>query len=300
MNLNDLHMAVVVGREGSLSAAAVRLGVAPGTLSKALARLERATRVRLFERLARGMRPTEMGLAFLARAQRMDLDAADLYAQLRDLRQGRLGLLRLGLGQGIPDRWVEPVARTLVQRGVRLELMGGITDSLARAVGVGELELAVIGLAAAPGGGLAWQRLRDDPMQPMAPPGHPLVEAGRAVRWSDLAAAAWIVPARGTATWAEFERNFERNGLVAPEPVVTSRSSGRERVLAEALGALMLVPRSTRQAGTDLASGLVPVPVSPAWASARGVGVVHRAGGYLSPAAELAIRLLREVTDRGD
>lgn len=300
MNLDDLHMAVVVGREGSLSAAAVRLGVAPGTLSKALARLERATRVRLFERLARGMRPTEMGLAFLARAERMDLDAADLYAQLRDLRQSRRGLLRLGLGQGIPDRWVEPVARTLVARGVHLELVGGITDSLTRAVGLGELELAVTGLAAAPGGGLAWQRLRDDPMQPMAPAGHPLADAGREAGWNELAAARWIVPARGTATWAEFQRNFEHHGRAAPEPVVTSRSSGRERLLAVALGALMLVPRSARQAGDDLAPGLVPVRVSGGWASARCVGVVQRAGGYLSPPAELAIGLLRDVMERGD
>jgi DNA-binding transcriptional LysR family regulator len=111
MDLNDLHIAVVVGREKSVSAAAVRLGLAPGTVSKAITRLERQTKVHLFERLARGMRPTEIGTAFLQLAQNMDLAAEDLYAQMRDLRQAKAGTLRLS------NRWW-PVASRFKSRAV--------------------------------------------------------------------------------------------------------------------------------------------------------------------------------------
>ena len=78
MNLDDLHLALVIAEEGGLTGASGRLGITPGTLSKAVTRLERTTKVKLFERMPRGMRPTEFGNAFLKRAQRIDLDASDL------------------------------------------------------------------------------------------------------------------------------------------------------------------------------------------------------------------------------
>lgn len=294
MDTDDLHMAVVIGREGSLTAASARLGVAPGTLSKAVARLERATKVKLFERLPRGMKPTELGAVFLKWAQRIDIDAHDLHAELRDLRQSRSGVLRLGIGHGIPDHWLKPVATDFIDRGVSIDLCGGVTDSLMRGVALGEIEFAVIGLHQAPGEGLAWEAILADPMQPIAPLAHPLAASGRTVSWQELAEARWVVNSPGTSTYSEFQENFTRRGIRPPQVAVASRSSKRERMLAIALDALMLAPRSSLNEPEQRSRFAVVAPIG-GWHSPRRVGIVHRAGGYLSPSATRAIELLKEV-----
>lgn len=293
MNLDDLHLALVIAQEGGLTGASARLGITPGTLSKAVTRLERAVKVRLFERLPRGMRPTEYGRAFLKRAQHIDLHASDLYAELRDLRQTRTGMLRCGIGDGVPHRWVRVMALSLIERGVNLDLSGGMTDSLTRAVAAGELEFAVIGLRRTPENALGWEPLIDDPMVPMAPAAHPLARTKGAISWDRLAQARWITMARGTSTRTEFEANFRARGLEPPEPVLTSRSSQREVMLMHSLDALMLVPRSI-MSNAQIREPLTAIEPEGGWQSSRRLGIVRRNGGYLGPSAMRAIEALKE------
>jgi LysR family transcriptional regulator, regulator of abg operon len=293
MDLNDIHIAVTVGREGSVSAAAIRLGLTPGTVSKAISRLERQVKVKVFERLARGMRPTEIGSAFLRQAQSMDLAAEDLYAQMRDLRQAKAGTLRIGLGHGVPDRFVLPVIEQLVERGVRLQVSGGMTDSLRREVALGDLDFAVFGLFQPPGEGLAWNPLAFDPMVPMAPKGHPLMDYRQAVPWKELAKARWILTGRQTSSYREYEQNFDSHGLKAPTPTVLSQSSLREVALAITTNAVVLMPQSmTADANAAKLSSVHPVG---GWQSERHIGLVYRDGGYLGPAAQQAIKKLTEM-----
>lgn len=298
MDLADIHIALAVARAGSISGAAEKLGITQPTLSKAISRLERETKIRLFERLARGMRPTELGHAFLAYAQRLDLNATDMYAALRDLRQAKAGTLRLGIGQGVPDRFVANLAQALTSHGVSLDLSGGMTDSLQRSVAVGDLEFALIGLARSPGTGLKWIPIRDDPMQPMAPPSMPLARVRSEVSWSELARARWIVPAPGTASFLEFEKNFREHGHEHPVPIVASRTSNREIPLALALDAIVLITRSLAEEPPVREQFRLIRPEG-GWASRRKLVLVHRQGGYLSPAARKALETIRETMAHG-
>jgi len=314
MDLNDLHLAVVIAREGNMAAASQVLGLSQPTLSKAVARLERETKVRLFERVARGMRPTELGRAFLARAQQLDIAAADLHAQMRDLRQSRAGELRFGVGLGLPDHWIMPAVRALADAGVRVHLSGGMPDALLPRVALGELAFCLSGMSAAPGrlqqaraageaddasasavpgGNLAWEPLRPDPILPLAPVGHVLAQGRRRPSWAQLAAARWVVPGVGTPTHAEFLRNFDAQGQ-QPQWLLISQSSQRELALAESLDALVLGARSRLQ-DPAVCARFVPVTPPGGWSSTRQAALVYRAGGYLSPAAERAMGLLREA-----
>ena len=297
VDLDDIRIFLAVAREGSLAGASERLGTTQPTLSKAVARLERENKVKLFERLPRGMRLTDVGDAFLRYAERLDLEATDLYAALRDLRQARAGVLRLGVGQGVPDRLVTAMAGQMIGTGVDLDIAGGMTDSLQRAVAIGELEFAVIGLMQAASPGLTWTPLRDDPMQPIAPADHPLASTDQPVAWSVLAAAKWIVPGSGTASFDEFQRNFHDRGLPAPRPCVASRTSHRELPIAAAIGAIVLVPRSlAEEAGRVL--NFVSVRPEGGWSSSRELGIVRRQAGYISAAAQKAIDCIREAAGR--
>ena len=296
MDLNDLHLAVVIAREGNLAAASHVLGLSQPTLSKAVARLERETRVRLFERVARGMRPTELGLAFLERARQLDLAAGDLYAAMRDLRQARSGLLRFGIGQGVPDHWVTPVVRALVDDGVRFEISGGMPDAILPRVALGELEYSLSGMSGVPEPGLAWEPLAADPIVVVAPLAHPLVRLRKKPAWAQLAAARWIVPAANTPSHGEFVRNFAQHGLV-PQPIVLSHTSQRELTLGLALNALVLLSRS-RLDTPGVRDAYVVLEPPGGWPSARQIALVFRKGGYLSPAALRAMELTRETVHK--
>lgn len=293
MDLNDVHLAVVIAREGSLAAASHVLGISQPTLSKAVARLERETRVRLFERVARGMRPTELGHAFLARARALDLAAADLHAAMRDLRQSRAGLLRFGVGQGVPDHWISPVVRVLADAGVRFEISGGMPDAIVPRVALGELEFSLSGLSGPPGVGLDWRPLAPDPIVVLAPRTHPLAAPGKRSSWAQLARARWIVPASKTSSHEEFLRNFAQHGPV-PEATVTSHTSQRELMLGLALNALVLVSRSRLETPGLLEDYAVLRPPG-GWASSRQIALVFRKGGYLSPAAQRAMDLIGQT-----
>ena len=67
---------LVLAREGSLSAAARRLGVEHTTVARRADALEQSVGVRLFDRLPRGWRLTAEGQALAERAERMEQEAA--------------------------------------------------------------------------------------------------------------------------------------------------------------------------------------------------------------------------------
>jgi len=296
MDLEDLHLAVVIASEGSIASASAVLGISQPTLSKAIARLERQLKVQLFERLARGMRPTEIGRTFLDSAARIDLAANDLLANLRDLRQARAGVLRFGFGQGIPDHWLLPVISSLTESGVSLDLSGGMPDSLVPRVAKGELEFALMGFSGVPGGQLEFEPLKSDPILPVAPIRHPIARKKGIASWEQLARMRWIVPPPGTSTRADFERNFTDRGL-SVSPLIVSSSTQREVMLAIALDALLLLPRSKIEA-QRVRSAFVAVSPPGGWRSPRRIGLVYRKGGYLSPSAKQAMKLLRRSVAR--
>jgi DNA-binding transcriptional LysR family regulator len=78
MELRELRVVVAIADEGSVARAATILHLSPSSVSHSLTTLERKLGARLFHRLARGMVPTEVGVAVLAPARRAlrEVDAA--------------------------------------------------------------------------------------------------------------------------------------------------------------------------------------------------------------------------------
>ena len=77
MTLTQLRYAVEVADAGSITAAAGRLFIAQPSLSKALGELEAEMGIVIFERSARGVRPTEEGVRFLSYARQV-VEQADM------------------------------------------------------------------------------------------------------------------------------------------------------------------------------------------------------------------------------
>ena len=85
---DDLRSFLAIAREGTLSAAARRLGVRQSTMGRRLAALEEKAGVRLFERTPRGLRLTAAGEAARAEVERMEhaAQAAERAVSGRDIR----------------------------------------------------------------------------------------------------------------------------------------------------------------------------------------------------------------------
>jgi LysR family transcriptional regulator, regulator of abg operon len=293
MQIEDLVWFSAVAKMGSISAAATTLGISQPTLSKAMARLEHSTRTPLLTRQARGVKLTPFGLVMRDYAQRLELTMGDMMAQLRDMRQGKGGLLRWGIGAGVPNDWVLDACSTLHADGIALEIVGGMTDVLMQELLQGSLDVLLLGT---PGGvepPAKWQRLASDPMQPIAPLAHPFARE-RKLSLQQFAQASWLLPGPQTFTRKDFDACFQRAGLTPPQPAVSSRSSQRDLVLAKQLGLLMTLPQSLTQSPEVLKDfRILPVPTQ--WQSRRELGFVWRGDGYRNPLIKRCIKLVQQT-----
>lgn len=105
MDLNAVQMFVSVVQAGSLSAAALRIGIPLPTLSRRIRELERELKVQLLERSARGTRLTDAGTRLYEHATR-GIDAFLEAEQAVRSDQARLkGRLRLSIPTAFEPWW---------------------------------------------------------------------------------------------------------------------------------------------------------------------------------------------------
>jgi DNA-binding transcriptional LysR family regulator len=102
LTLSQLRVLDAVVVEGSLQAAAVRLGRTHPTLHTALAGVERETGFRLFDRTGYRLTLTQNGAAFLARARRVLAELNDLQAYAERIAAGDESELRVVIGDLSP------------------------------------------------------------------------------------------------------------------------------------------------------------------------------------------------------
>jgi len=96
---------VAVADAGQLTEAARRLGVAQPTLSQAISQLEDQLGVMLVERQSRGIRLTDAGAAFVARARRVLLAADEAVDGVRAMKRADSQELLIGRDGLQPNGW---------------------------------------------------------------------------------------------------------------------------------------------------------------------------------------------------
>jgi len=177
MDWNDLRYVLAVSRSGTLSAAARRLRVDQTTVTRRLAGIERATGVRLFDRIEGRLVATDAGRIAVARAERIEAEAQALAAELSGADKDAAGVVRLTAVPSIVNHALVPRLGGLLSRYPRLglEIVGVPGDlslskreadmaiRLARPPGgtalcrrIGEIAYAVYGPQGAPGKTLPW------------------------------------------------------------------------------------------------------------------------------------------------
>lgn len=144
MELRQLRYFVRAVELGSMSRAAVDLELVQSALSQQIARLEGELATRLLQRNAKGVTPTEAGLAFFHEAQ---LALRHVESAGRAAQQSRLsGSVSVGLASTTAAVLGLPLMQAVRQRypDVRLHLVESLSGHLAAMLNARQLDLAVL------------------------------------------------------------------------------------------------------------------------------------------------------------
>jgi DNA-binding transcriptional LysR family regulator len=179
MELRHLRYFVAIAEERSFTRAAERLWVAQPGLSTQIRRLESELGVQLFERHTRGVDLTDAGELFLERARTALAAAEAARSTGRDLEEGLVGSVRLGIvtGAGWPGTSALLGEFGRERPAVELTVVESYVGTLLRDLRDGRLD-AMIAPSEFGSAELPRLRLGREPWHVLAGPGHRLAGTG--------------------------------------------------------------------------------------------------------------------------
>jgi DNA-binding transcriptional LysR family regulator len=135
--LEDLRSFVEVVESGGLNRAAARLGISKSILSRRITRLEADLGARLLTRSTRGISPTEAGMEFKTRCDRILADLEEARDAVTQQGQSVRGRLRLSAPMALGVRHLAPALTDLARLHPALELDVSYTDRVVDLIGEG-------------------------------------------------------------------------------------------------------------------------------------------------------------------
>lgn len=296
MNTRQLQHFLAVMDLGSLSAAAEAVHLSQPALSRSLRALEDILRVPLFDRQDRRLRPTPYAFAYIERARRMVFDEKEGARSLTLMRAGELGSLAFGMGSSIAQIMMAPLMLELLTDtpGLRLSAMVQSTDILFGALVKEQLDFFIGDIRVA-------QHDPDMRVEPIYPctfgwftrAGHPLA-GPKKVTMDQLSAYPLI--AAGYANESLERRIAQLYGLSMPIGDHFAISTGDlATVHALLVSSDAVLPSTDIAVMSPLSTGVVvPIDVTPRLDMEMTLGIVHRSGRTLIPAASRAFDFIRK------
>lgn len=294
MDAEALATFLTVHREGGFSRAARLLHRTQPAISRRIQLLEQELGVPLFERTAAGIALSQAGRVLLPHAERALAALQDAEAAVRALAAGGSGPVALA----VVGTLAGPMLGAALKRFAAAHPAADVTLRTARSAEVSEL--VRLGEASI---GLRFERDRSpdlhseplgaEPLLVACAADHPL--AGRRLdTLAELRDARWLafpeIPGQREVAAAHVFGVFLALGLgeVAWTPV--DSLTAQKRLVEAGLGVALMPGSSIRE---EVAAGVIATIGADDLTAAVPVHAVTRAGGYLSPAAEAMLDLLR-------
>jgi LysR family nitrogen assimilation transcriptional regulator len=144
--LRQIRAIIAVCEEGSFTAAAARENATQSGISQHVATVERALGVKLFERSARGVKPTPAGQRYYKHCIEAVGQIAKANAEMRAFASRVSGDLRIGLIPTLTRAALAPTLEKFVQQypDVRLHIVEGYSGTLTDMVQHGDLDFAAV------------------------------------------------------------------------------------------------------------------------------------------------------------
>ncbi len=299
LRFRHLQLLELLGRTRNLRAAAEQMHVTQPAATKILGDIETMFGARLFERLPREMRPTDLGQLAIRYASSAMADLGKFANEFVTQQGGGYGHLTVGAISASAAQLVIAAVREIQRQRPRLviKLVEQSSDQLAIWLEQKQLDL-MIGRLTEPRHRAIFDavELSDEPVRVVVGCHHPLLKARR-VDVADLGAWPWILYPPPTAIRQLFEETFAGAGLVAPVGMVETPSIFSTLELLQSTDMVSLQPQSVVRKFVD--EGLLaylPVEIR---RSMSHYSAITRKHEVASPQMEEFIAILRRRA-RGD
>lgn len=215
-----LHLAEL----GSVQRTADTVGLTQSSVTQTLAYLEALLDVRLFERHARGVRPTPACRDLLPVARQLLLGLAEGAEAVAARRRLGEGTVRVASSAGAIHGLLIASLPAFADRfpAIQVLLREAEGEDQLLAIARDEVDLVVCRRPPAMPEGWEFHPVREDRMVIVCRAGHPLARAGTAPDDTALALARWLLLPAGVAARTRFDRMAERfDAPPATHPIVT-------------------------------------------------------------------------------
>ncbi len=291
MTLIQLRHLISLAQSGSFTRSAEALFITQPALSRSIKALEDELGQPLFDRVGKRSVLTPFGEDALRRARQLVFDAEELAGSGHQMREGRAGSVRIGLGSGPGAMLMTPLLKTMAKSHptVQVEVARGPTEVLARRLRERELDALVVDVRSlAPAPDLRVASLVEMRGAFLVRPGHPLTRWKGALRFDALRQ----YPIASTPLSDEVARTLvERYGPAAhPAQCVTLRCEEIPS-LVEVVRLSDAVLIAIRAAAPELAE----LVLRPAMNATARFGIVTLARRAEPPALPIVRRLITEL-----
>jgi DNA-binding transcriptional LysR family regulator len=294
ITLRELRLVLAVARAGSILKAGNEVGLTQPALSKCISELEAKLGVRLFDRTNRGVVATPQGQIMLRRAAGVFEELRHAEDEIASLGEGNHGEVRVG---GTPTMCAgllpKAISSVLSQRpNLRFEVIELALEKLSSEVLTHSLDF---GVGREPGNAesFIFERLFDDRLFVIAGAEHPLA-ARKSVSLGEVLQHRWVLAAAEGSMIDALRRDFRREGLDLPTPVVRTMSVLIRYELMAASGLLSIMYGSVLRLGnTPEWVRVLPIDLS----AAVSIGIIRLRNRTLAPSAELFLQAARKAAE---
>ena len=242
--LAQLRTFQAVARNNSFSRAADELHLTQPAISAQISALESALKIRLFERIGKTIALTEPGRVALACADDIALRLAQMRRELDDLGELHAGRLQIGASM-VVGVYLLPEALAhfkqtypQVELTVKVEPGRQIVERILR----NELDIAIVGeVSRFNDARIAFKPFIQDELIVIAPPDHPLTEAG-CVTPLEMAALPFVLPASNSASGESIQEQLKAADI-SLKSVIELGNTGAVKHAVEAGLGLSIVSR---------------------------------------------------------
>jgi LysR family transcriptional regulator of abg operon len=293
MKLSQLRNFLAVADSGSVRAAARHLNLAQPALTRSIQELERELNATLFERGARGVTLTAMGLRLLERARIVSNEVRRAQEEIAQLQGATAGTLRMCLST-VPHIALFPYALKAFRArypDVTLDVLDGVFPAAEARLRSGELDFYV-GPApdSVPGAELLVETLFENTRVIVCRRGHPLSQARSLAELKD---AEWVSTSITLRPEEELGPLFAQHGLPPPKLVLQAHSALTYITALAYSDFLAMLP--VQWAEFEVTRNAIDIIRLPEALPAPPIRIVRRADLPLTPAAQYFSDMIRRA-----
>jgi DNA-binding transcriptional LysR family regulator len=268
LDLTSLRLALACARTGKLTAAAQEMHLAPAAASRRLRELEATLGSPLFERHARGLRPSAAGEVLIRHGLDLLQSLERLANEVTDLRQGHTRHVRLCTSTAALNQFLPPLLASFARRHpeVRVDLEEQVTTAVVSALREGRCDVGIFveGMVV---DDLEPQVFAHDELVLVLPRGHALARQRSALSFDQVLDQDLIGMNTGAAMLQAQQEAAERRGLPLRLRMQVRSFDAVCHLVASGLG-ISVLPRAAAEPITQ-AMGLTSRPLSDDWARRR-------------------------------